>query len=352
MQRIPRPLLAFLILLLLTATGYGALWLHAAGLVRDGLAQWTAARRAEGYTVDYGTPSISAFPFMIRLRVERAAMVAPAQGWRWTSQGIEATVKPWSLRTVALQSLGPQEVSFHARDGGETVTASAAEAHGFIIIGSSGRVERTMLDAAGVSLSAPTTIPQPITATTAHAEVALPPGTAAAPSGPGLPPSTSLAFRIQDLTIPEVAAGPLGPRLSLVSVSGQILGTVPAGNLHAALTAWRDAGGTAEIKSLDLVWGSLRLSGNATVALDPAMQPEGAGTTEIRGYAEMVDALVAKGLVRASDAGFIKAGLGLLAKTPPDGGPKVLKVPLTVQGQTLSVGPIRLLRIPRINWPE
>lgn len=352
MRRIHRPLIVLTALLLLAATGYGALWLYAASLVRDGLAQWTAARRAEGYIVNYSTPSISGFPWALRLRVGSAAITAPAQGWHWISQGLEAMLMPWSLHTVALQSLGPQEVTFRASTGGEMITVGAPETYGIIVIGSNGRVERTTLDASGVSLSAPTAIPQPIAASTAHVEIALPPNPPAAPPGPGLPPSASIAFEIRDLTIPEAASGPLGSRLTHVAAAGQVLGAVPAGNLRAALSAWRDTGGTAEIKSLDFIWGPLRVSGNATIALDPAMQPEGAGTAEIRGYAETVDALAKARLIRANDAGLIKAGLGLLAKAPPEGGPKVLTVPLSVQGQTLSVGPFRLLHVPTVKWPE
>ncbi len=47
-----------------------------------------------------------------------------------------------------------------------------------------------------------------------------------------------------------------------------------------------------------------------------------------------------------------KAGLGLLAKAPPDGGAKELTVPLTLERQVLYAGPVMVLSLPTIKWPE
>jgi hypothetical protein len=140
--------------------------------------------------------------------------------------------------------------------------------------------------------------------------------------------------------------------MQTLKLAAAIDGTVPPGPPLAALVAWRAAGGTIEVKSLDVAWGPLQLSGAGTLTLDRALQPEGAGTAKIRGYAETVDALVAHRLMRPDDGKLAKAGLTLLAKRPPEGGPRVLTVPLRVQQQMLYAGPIELLRLPTVSWPQ
>jgi hypothetical protein len=99
-------------------------------------------------------------------------------------------------------------------------------------------------------------------------------------------------------------------------------------------------------------WGPLNLDGSATVALDEHMQPMGAGTARIAGYAATLDALVATHVINARAALAAKAVLGLMARTPADGGAPVVEVPLTLQDGALSVGRIPLGRMPELSWPD
>ena len=135
-----------------------------------------------------------------------------------------------------------------------------------------------------------------------------------------------------------------------LTAEAQLRGPVDGKGPLEALKAWRDAGGTLELRHFALDWGPLQISGNATLALDPNLQPEGAGTGEIRGFAETVDALVGQGLVKPDSGALAKAALGLLAKTPPGGGAKVLSIPLSIQRQTLYAGPFGLMKLPTIKW--
>ena len=129
------------------------------------------------------------------------------------------------------------------------------------------------------------------------------------------------------------------------------MGVIPPGPPAEAVAGWRDDGGTVELERLVLEWGPLELEASGTLALDPAMQPIGSLTAEIRGYAETLDALVQAGAAPPRDAAIAKVVLNLLAKTPPDGGPPVLTVPLTAQDGRLFVGPVALLELPPIEWP-
>lgn len=352
MRQLRRCLLIALALLLVAAGAYTAFWLQAAGRARDGLAAWADARRAEGYAVAYDGPEVGGYPWHLRIRLDRIALAAPGGRWRWSAEAIQAKLMPWAFRRVTLRPLGPQAVTYPAPDGSETATAVAADAKAVILVGSRGRLEEAHAAAEGLSLALPHA-PGPLAVATAELDLALPPAPQAAPSGKTpAPPSVLLSLRLSDVTLPQTAAGPLGPHVQWLTAEAALDGTLPPESPAKALAAWRDAGGALELKRLALAWGPLELAGDATLALDGNMQPEGAGTARIRGYGETIDALIAQGLMKPKAGTLAKAALGLMAKTPAEGGAKVLTVPLTIENKVLYAGPIALLKLPTIVWAE
>ncbi len=348
MRLAPRPLAAASGVILLILAGYTGFWFHEAGVVRDGLAEWTAVQRAAGLTVAYEGPRLSGFPLRIAVRLEHPVLADPVRHWRWSGEAVSAAVFPWAFRHVTVHPIGRQELTFTT--GGETalMTASAAAATAVVDVSARGSLERGSFDATDMSVALPGASAA-ATVHLAHVELALPAAPAAA-AGPALAPSLTIALSLTEIALPGAEGSPLGASLGWLGAEGQLRGPLEGKSPLAALTAWRDAGGTLELKSFSLAWGPLELSGNATLALDPAMQPEGAGTAQIRGFDETIDALVGNGLVKPNDGAIAKGVLGLLAKTPADGGPKVLSVALTIQKQALYAGPIRLLRLPTIKW--
>ena len=352
-----RTRLFFLLIAVVVAAGIGytGFWYHAEGLVREGLASWVAARRAEGFRIDFRAVTTSGYPFAVRLRIEQPVAEAPAKEWMWTGDAVEADARPWAFRHIDVYPFGRQEVSLPNGDGRESVVATATDAVARVDFLLNGRFDRASLDAENLTFSVPSA-PGPITARLAY--LALRASQADLRSNPpdentkGLPVSADLSLSLQDITLPKAVAGPLGSQLSWITAEAQLLGPWSAGKPAVSLAAWRDAGGVLELKNFDISWGPLGLSGNATVALDGNMQPMGAGTGRVRGYQETIDALVAQGLMKQREGLLAKAGLGLLAKTPPEGGPKVLTVPLTIQEQVLYAGPVGILRIPTIAWAK
>jgi hypothetical protein len=104
-----------------------------------------------------------------------------------------------------------------------------------------------------------------------------------------------------------------------------------------------------ELRKLDIAWGDVRLSGSATLALDPALQPMGAATARIAGYNAALDALVASGVLAPRAAVAARAVLALMAR-PTESGPPVVEVPFSLQNRTLSLGRIPLVRFPELVW--
>ncbi|KAF0137186.1 MAG: conserved exported protein of unknown function [Rhodospirillaceae bacterium] len=152
------------------------------------------------------------------------------------------------------------------------------------------------------------------------------------------------------IDLPPALDLPVGARVEAVGFKSRIIGTIPPGDLAQALARWREAGGTVEVEALAIDWPPLKLHGSGTLALDEQLQPIGAMTARIQGFFAAVDSLSQRGVIRSRDASMAKVILGMLAQSPPEGGPPVISLPLTVQERTLQAGPVRLIRLPDIRW--
>jgi hypothetical protein len=352
-----RALPIILLLFLLATGGLAGFWFHEEKLVRGGLADWTEARRAEGYKIDYAAPAISGFPFTVAIRLDRPTVTDPSGRWQWTGEAIEAVSHIWSIADVVIHPLGRQVLAYPAGDKLASIAATAASAEGTLSFDIAGRPHALHMTADKLALELLPGDPRlNLTASGAQLDLTLPEHSdakAAAGASPNLPPSLELETRLDDLTLPQaIDTGPLGDKIHWLTARAELEGTVPAGTPAKALAAWRDQGGTLELKSLDIDWGPLRMAVNGTLALDDTMQPEGAGTAKLQGYGETIDVLVARGLVKPNDGAFVKAALNLMARTPPEGGEKMLSLSLHVQKQALYAGPLKLMRLPPIKWAE
>jgi hypothetical protein len=162
----------------------------------------------------------------------------------------------------------------------------------------------------------------------------------------------AFSLKAEAISPPPGIARLLGPRIANLEADGALDGPLSLGRtLKEQAAAWRDGGGSLEIRHLALVWGPLDLSASATLALDDQLQPMGAGSTRLVGFAETLDALAAHAAISRSAATATKAVLSLLAHTPEDGGPPDVEVPLTLQYRTLSMRQVPLVRLPEVDWP-
>jgi hypothetical protein len=165
--------------------------------------------------------------------------------------------------------------------------------------------------------------------------------------------STAFSSSIEAVELPTAIKWPLGPRLSSLALDGALSGTLGVGATPSQeAAAWRDSGGSLDIRRLAVGWGPLGVSATATLALDDQLQPMGAGNARLVGYAAALDSLADNGTLSRSAVIAAKAVLSLLAPTPGDGEPSEVEVPLTLQYRTLSIRQVPLLRLPELDWPQ
>ena len=92
-------------------------------------------------------------------------------------------------------------------------------------------------------------------------------------------PALEFSLRAEAISPPSGIVRPLGPRIASLEMDGALNGPVPVGRtLAEQAAAWRDGGGSLEVRHLALVWGPLDLTASATLALDDQLQPMGAGS--------------------------------------------------------------------------
>jgi hypothetical protein len=137
-----------------------------------------------------------------------------------------------------------------------------------------------------------------------------------------------------------------------LSVEGSLNGRLPeTDDMRRWAEAWRDGGGSLEIRHLTMGWGPLGLTSSATLALDDQLQPMGSGNGRFIGYAETLDKMAAAGMLTKSAATAAKAVLSLMAGTSDTDQPSAVDVPLTLQYRTLSMRQVPLVRLPEVDWP-
>src|SRR5262249_13350901 len=110
------------------------------------------------------------------------------------------------------------------------------------------------------------------------------------------------------------------------------------------------AGGDVELRDIELAWGGLWLRGDATLALDRALQPQMVGSFAVANLGKVLDRLAAAGVLSTGAAASAQIMFAALAVAPPDGGLPQVKLPLTVQDGALFMGPLQLAQLRPVDW--
>lgn len=338
--------IGFLALAVMLAGGYSIYWYRLAAVVSDAVPAWAAARQAEGWAVSHGVVTVGGFPFDLQATVPSPRVETP-DGVTWSAPALDAALSPLAPDRLHLSPAGRQEllVPVAGQYRAFWLEAEAAQA---VVQLAVHRAEAVTLHLEKVAVGEKDVAP----ATMAALDVALnlPAGATAADH---LAATALLTVAARDLELPAASATALGGRIGGLDLKARLLGAVPVTEaLIDALSRWRDDGGTVEIERLAVRWEPLDLEVDGTVALDAELQPMAAMTSKIRGYAEAVDAFVRAGLVRPDDGRAVKLVLAIMGRSPASGGRPEISVPLSVQDQKLSVGPVVLMAVPRILWPS
>ena len=339
-------LIAAVVLLAALLAGYWAYWRYVAQQLQAGVESWAEQQRALGNEVAFSWDGIGGFPFRFSATFRDPAILwhTPRGDVAWKGAALEADMAPWNLRVIQVQSDGRHDASVRLIDDASDWRLSTIGFAGTVALHDTGAVR-------GISVA----LRQPdatladgtaLSAERATIMLDLPPAPPADFNAP-------LARVVLDL---KSMALPAGKRLltedpvQSLTMDGTLKGPMPALPLKDALIAWRDAGGVVDLTTFGFTQGPLALSGNATLALDPDLQPEGAGTVTTAGLGSAVEILIQDGLIPPDRALAARATVKALEKPGADGRPQAT-LGLSLQNRTVSFGPVPLFAVQRIEWP-
>ncbi len=350
-----RRLVAGLVIVLAISAATVVSWHYASMAFGEGIERWAAARRAEGMQASFSELDRQGFPFRLQTTLHDPVLSRPVPSapwttgrnlvWEWRGSEVTASIRPWSPSRVDLRFPGTNQITVPFGDRGETIFATADRATGSLDFDGAGAATAGAFNFEELDLLSESGNES---VSVASVEVS---GAAHAAIEPAHQSATfDFALAAKSIELPTEAKAPLGNFISSVECEASLMGVMPPGPAREAAKAWRDDGGTVEVHRLHLEWGPLVIEAGGTLALDANLQPIGALSAIVRGFAETVDALVAGGVVQQNDATTAKQVLGLLAKAPKKGGPPEITVPVTLQNGWIYVGPVSLARISQIHW--
>ncbi|HEX6121394.1 MAG TPA: DUF2125 domain-containing protein [Dongiaceae bacterium] len=345
LKRVVLPVGAFILLVVL-AGGYCVYWRSVAGQLQAGIDAWTAQQRALGNEVAFEWDGIGGFPFRFAATFRNPAIRwhDPRADIAWKGAALEAEMAPWNLHDIRVRSDGLHDASLRPADGASEWRLAAAGLAGTVELNGNGA-----LRGVNAMLQQPNlTLPDGRLAASARATLGL--DFPEAPPTDFRMPLAQVALGLKDLALPAGTRLLTADAVEILSLDATLKGPMPPAPLKDALAAWRDAGGVMELNGFGFAQGPLVLTGNATLALDPDLQPEGAGTVTATGLGDAVELLIRDGLIPSDRALAVRATVKALEKPGPDGKPQAT-IGLSLQNRTLHFGPVPLLTLQRIAWP-
>jgi hypothetical protein len=102
-----------------------------------------------------------------------------------------------------------------------------------------------------------------------------------------------------------------------------------------------------DVRSVSIIWGGMRLSGQGSLAPDAAGLAEGKIELQLTNWRALPPALVALGTIQPEAAAPFLRALEVIAATSPD--PETAALPLVFTGGWVNLGPFPLGPAPRLN---
>jgi hypothetical protein len=343
----PRLLLGALLLAGLLAAGHAMLWRFMASELESGFQTWVSVRRAQGWRVEHAPPVRGGWPFAATLtlgsvRIEGGGATLPG-GLGLLAERVVLRVAPPRLDRLVVEFPGQQRL----RLGGVEYPFTADHLVALLPL------ERDTPPGSAEVLAERLRVGTPAGTLEVQTGRLSAEGSSSATEGE---PALSLLLSAEGIDLPAAPAGragtAFGRRIETLSADLALTGPVPPGRRPAARAeAWRDGGGTAELRSLALRWGPAHATVAATVALDEALQPMGAGTLRISGAGQTLDALAEAGVIGRRAAATARTVLPLLSRPSAESGAPEVEVPVTLEDRTLAVARIPVTRLPAWSWP-
>ncbi|WP_282607432.1 DUF2125 domain-containing protein [Pelagibius sp. Alg239-R121] len=311
------------LILALLATAY---WHWAAGQIVTGLENWRHQQIARGFVVNYGKLELSGYPFSFDLSLSSPAISAP-DGRFWQGPPMRGHAALWDPFTIDADAAGTHLFGGLKHIG--ELTGLAKQAWLQIHLAFNGSVDHAVTSIAGFDIlhqEAQVLSVERLDAVLGPLRLA----------DEGQLQELDFDGSAQGIVLPNDGGTPLGKEVESLSLTATLRGPLPAMDIRKALPIWREAGGEAIVHSADIAWGPLTLHAQGGATLDALMRPEGQFGTRISGLTDVLDALVARGQIKRTQAGLLSFALLSLG----GGNTQQVALPITMKNGLLSAGPV------------
>jgi len=330
-------------LILLAAGLHAAVWRGASSRMAEGFEAWARERRALGWTLTHGAPLRGGWPLAVTLAVPDFDLAGgerstPA-GLHWQAEALNLRVSLLDWDNLVVAAAGRQRLQV----AGESFPFAADRAQLTVPLEGGATPREGVLEIDRLRLNSPwgafdlrrgsLAVRTRLSATEAE-------------------PVLNVELSLRELGLPWAGPAPLGSRVGLLELDASVSGPLPPiRQPMQRAEAWRDAGGTLDLRRIEMRWGPVTGTLSATGTLDEALQPMGAGQLQVIGAAEAIEAMVAAGLLGRGASGATRAMAALLSRPGPEGGPPVLDLPVTLQDRRIGLARLPLARLPALQWP-
>jgi hypothetical protein len=328
---------------------YSGLWFVIAAQLEAGLNNWATSLRARGWTVEHGQVNMSGFPLKWQMDIEKP-LLSRSTGktpFHWSGPQIQLRMRPWNLTAIGFQTKGEHRLGYATAKPSDSAKLEMGAGYVEMQFSHDGVLKELAFTVEGAALE--TVLAQNYRFTQLNARLDL-----NRPTDPGSKPHQIPAFYLTaelfGLTLPKEMKPALGRTISRISLRADFLGAANGTTLKQALSQWARNGGSLNVKQLDIGWSKLDISGTGTLALDGALQPIAAFSGKVSGYGETLDAMATGGLIKPATAMVTRFALRALSNFTGDKKGDRIRVSLTIQDNYLHVGPVKLIKLPKIIW--
>ena len=328
---------------------YSGLWFIIGLQLKNGISNWATKQSTQGWKTEHQKIDMSGFPWQWRFKINRPTL-SRASGniqLHWAGPYIQLNVRPWDIKNIKFQTGGQQEFAYTKPNERNSIKLDMEAGQGKLKLNKNGRL--THLSFAMVDTLAKITSTQYYRIKRLNWRLSF--NKLAPPKEKRHQVSTvDLQAELLGLTLPTRLNSGLGRTINNIALSAKFLGNAHGNTLKQAFSSWASSGGSLDLKNFEIHWGKLFAKANGTFALDSDLQPIAALSGTITGYNLALKAMI--------DAGLIKPNLGMIARFAMQGMSNVfgiqkenqIKLSLAIQDGHLYVGPIKLIKLPKVIW--
>lgn len=360
-----------LTIVVLAGAGLSGGWLAMAKMTEASIDKWSRDAHADGIAASWSEVQISGFPFRVTSRFSAPVIALPSDTGlqRWQAPDLTVSYFLFSPNRLRIDAPGSHIIAYAGDgqpDGQASIELSSARLDLHIapdddfpdeielhLSGLTARMEdgsEWHIDSLAVEFK--------------RRE----PGSAAEPTtGSDGMASAVARLHLTGLEIPASLAGIFDPNMDRLDLDLALAGDLPIDDLWRAeageFAAWRDDGGFVQVRAARLDWGTVSARAQGQLKLDQDLQLQGRIEARATGLLDIVQTMHDAQMIGTNTATIARLAIVGFGTTgppadPPDGAPDeadpiggdAVNVTFSISDAAVFLGPVRLLRIPPLNW--